>query len=73
MGAGSPISLNDLANLLLKLSNKQDLPIKHSKPRPGDIKHSYADISKAKTLLNFTPKYNQEIGLENYLNWLSKN
>jgi len=73
VGAGSPISLNDLANLLLKLSNKQDLPIKHSKPRPGDIKHSYADISKAKTLLNFTPKYNQEIGLENYLNWLSKN
>jgi len=72
IGAGSPISLNDLAELLLELTNKQDLTIKHTDPRPGDILHSYADISKAQKLLGFIPKYNQKKGLMEYLNWLSR-
>lgn len=73
IGAGSPISLNELAKLLLELTNKQDLTIKHTDPRPGDILHSYADISKAQKLLGFIPKYDQKKGLMEYLNWLSRN
>ena len=73
IGAGSPISLNDLATLLLELTDNQDLPIKHTDPRPGDILHSYADISKSKKLLGFNPKYDQRSGLRDYLDWLSRN
>ncbi|MBD3201955.1 MAG: NAD-dependent epimerase/dehydratase family protein [Candidatus Lokiarchaeota archaeon] len=69
IGAGNPISLNDLANLMLKITNKKDLKINHTDPRPGDIIHSFADISKAKKLLGFTPIYNQEEGLIDYLEW----
>ena len=68
-----PISLNDLAALLLKLTNRQDLEVKHTDPRPGDIIHSYADISKAKKLLGFIPQYDQKDGLIEYLRWYSKN
>lgn len=73
IGAGSPISLNELATLLLELTNKQDLPIEHTDPRPGDILHSYADISKARDLLGFIPKYDQKKGLMDYLKWISQN
>ncbi|TFF88032.1 MAG: SDR family oxidoreductase [Promethearchaeota archaeon] len=73
IGAGAPISLNDLAALLLQLTNKRDLSVKHTDPRPGDILHSYADISKAQKLLGFAPKYDQKSGLKDYFDWLSQN
>ncbi|MFX1288064.1 MAG: SDR family NAD(P)-dependent oxidoreductase [Promethearchaeota archaeon] len=69
IGAGSPMNLTDLAKLMLKLSNKKNLKINYSAPRPGDILHSYADISAAKQKLKFNPKYNQEQGLIEYFRW----
>jgi len=69
IGAGSPINLTDLANLILKITNKENLKIIYNEPRVGDIIHSYADISKAKKSLNFEPKYNQEQGLTEYFKW----
>ena len=72
IGAGSPITLTDLAKLMLKLTNKNNLKIVYSVPRPGDILHSYADISKAKRLLKFEPKYNQEQGLLEYFKWYNE-
>jgi len=69
IGAGSPITLTNLAKLILKLTNKENLKINYGEPRPGDIIHSYADISKAKRLLKFKPEYNQERGLKEYFRW----
>ena len=69
IGANSPISLTDLANLILKLTNSKDLKIVYTDPRPGDILHSYADIAKAKSILDFNPRFNQEDGLRDYFNW----
>jgi nucleoside-diphosphate-sugar epimerase len=69
IGANSPIKLVDLAKLMLKITNKENLNIIYSDPRPGDILHSYADISKAIDLIKFEPEYLQEQGLRNYLKW----
>ncbi|MFX1426042.1 MAG: SDR family oxidoreductase [Promethearchaeota archaeon] len=69
LGSGSPIKLKDLARLMLKITNKEDLKITYADPRPGDIIHSYADITKANKLLKFQPKYTQEDGLRDYINW----
>jgi len=69
LGAGSPIKLTDLANLMLEITNNKNLKIIYTDPRPGDIKHSFADISKAKKLLDFTPSFNQEEGLKDYFTW----
>jgi nucleoside-diphosphate-sugar epimerase len=66
IGAGSPISLTDLAKLILKITSKGNLKINYEDPRQGDIIHSYADISKAKRMLKFEPKYNQGQGLKEY-------
>jgi UDP-glucose 4-epimerase len=35
----------------------------HTEPRVGDVKRNYSDISKAKNLLGFEPKYTLEEGL----------
>ncbi|HEX7482488.1 MAG TPA: hypothetical protein VF350_03380 [Candidatus Bathyarchaeia archaeon] len=41
---------------ILELTEK-DLEIRCELPRAGDIKDSYADISKAKSLLGYEPKF----------------
>lgn len=41
--------------------------------RKGDIKHSNADISKAKTFLGYDPDYNFERGLEEVIDWYKNN
>jgi UDP-glucose 4-epimerase len=69
IGAGSPINLTELAKTMLRVAKKNNLKIIYTDPRPGDIIHSYADISKAKKLLKFEPKYNQEEGLKDYFKW----
>lgn len=41
--------------------------------RKGDIKHSNADISKAKELLGYDPKYSFKDGIELAIEWYRKN
>ncbi len=41
--------------------------------RAGDIKHSNADISKAKNLLGYDPDYDFEKGLAEAINWYKEN
>jgi UDP-glucose 4-epimerase len=72
IGAGNPITLNNLGKLILKLIGKEHLKLEYTDPRPGDIKHSFADLTKAKTILGFQPKYNQEEGLREYFKWYVK-
>ena len=72
IGSGTPTKINDLANLIIKLTNLNRKPI-YTKPKPGDIKHSYADTSKAKRLLGFKPKINLKEGLKNLIQNLQEN
>lgn len=57
------ITLNTLVNELNKLLNKNIGPV-YADPRPGDIKHSFADIKKITSLLDFKPKTDFYEGLE---------
>lgn len=66
VGSGRPIKIKDLAYSIIKLFNTNLEPI-YSSPRPGDIKYSYADISKAKKLLSWYPKVSLEEGLSNMI------
>lgn len=61
IGKGESVSINRLAGLIIRLMKNSIEPI-HEEPRPGDVRHSLADISKAKTL-RYNPKYSLEEGL----------
>lgn len=41
--------------------------------RPGDIKHSNADISKAKKLLGYDPEWSFQRGIEAAIDWYKEN
>jgi len=41
--------------------------------RPGDVRHSLADISKARRLLTFEPEYSVQDGLDKAAEWYIKN
>jgi UDP-glucose 4-epimerase len=43
--------------------------IKTSDPRPGDVKYSYADIAKAKRMLNWHPNVSLDEGLRKTVRW----
>jgi len=61
IGRGERVSINRLAELVIELVGNRVAPI-HRKPRSGDIRHSLADISKAKSF-GYNPRYNLEEGL----------
>ena len=63
IATGLATSINELVSNLQKITNKTKLETIYAEPRPGDIKHSYADISKAKKLINYKPRVNLFDGL----------
>lgn len=60
--------LLDLYQTMCRLLGKQIEPV-FGPDRPGDIKHSNADISKAKRLLHYEPEYDFEKGLTEAIGW----
>ena len=61
VGQGQSITINELAKLIIHIMNK-DLGIIYKEARVGDIRHSLAEISKAR-LLGYQPQYDLEQGL----------
>ena len=64
--------LNDIYNGLKEALNVDVEPI-YAPDRPGDIKHSNADISKAKALLGYDPDWNFERGIKAAIEWYKEN
>jgi UDP-glucose 4-epimerase len=73
VGSGTSTSINQVAEFLKEITNKENLHNIYSAPRPGDIRHGYADISKAKELLGYNPKFSIKEGLTELVNWYAKN
>ncbi|KPL02364.1 MAG: Vi polysaccharide biosynthesis protein VipB/TviC [Planctomycetes bacterium SM23_65] len=47
-----------------------DAPPRYDEPRPGDIRHSLADITAARELLGYEPAISLQEGLELTVDWL---
>lgn len=63
IGKGKRITINKLAKLTISLLSNCCINPIHEESRPGDIKDSLADITKAKTF-GYSPKYDLEKGLD---------
>jgi UDP-glucose 4-epimerase len=68
VGSGVAITINDLAHLILKLAGKENVEPIHGPTRPGDIKHSQANINRAKKELGYNPSVSLEEGIREILN-----
>jgi len=67
VGSGVSVSINELAKLVLKLAGREDLKPVYAPPRPGDVKRSQADISRARRVLGFEPRVKLEDGIRELL------
>jgi nucleoside-diphosphate-sugar epimerase len=71
IACGRKTTINSLAEKINKLLKKKITPL-YTDPRPGDIRHSFADITKAKKMLKYEPKVSFEEGLRETIRWLSE-
>jgi nucleoside-diphosphate-sugar epimerase len=68
VATGGRISLNMLFRQIRQLVRAQVEPM-YADPRPGDVKDSQADISKAQRILGYQPIVSFEEGLERTVAW----
>jgi UDP-glucose 4-epimerase len=67
IGSGKAITIRELAKLMARIAGRKDVEIKYTKPRPGDIRVSQADLTKTEKELKFKPKIELEEGLRKLL------
>ena len=75
---GDRNTLNDLVGYLKEYLSKYDsriadVAIQYGPNRAGDIPHSLASIEKAKSLLDYQPKYSLQEGLQEAVAWYWEN
>jgi dTDP-L-rhamnose 4-epimerase len=69
VGCGEPISIKGLAEVLIKLYQANVTPYTSNRYRKGDIRHCYADLTKAEKYLGYKPAVAREEGLEELVEW----
>ena len=68
VGSGSATSVNEVARLLSEIAGVS-IRTKHGEPRPGDVRDSRADITRAAAKLGFAPHTSLRDGLGRTLVW----
>lgn len=68
LGDSKVVELQYLISLIEKNLGKK-AKIKQMPVQPGDVPVTHADISKAQTLLGYTPKVSIEDGIKNFIEW----
>lgn len=71
IGTGSQIQLNDLVDRINKILGK-NIPATYTNDRAGDVKHSLADIQRAKEIIKYEPITSFDDGLIKTVNWFNK-
>jgi nucleoside-diphosphate-sugar epimerase len=70
IACGQRLTVNQLAYKIGALLHK-DVNPHYEPPRPGDVKHSLADISKATQLLNYSNLVDMDTGLQRTIAWFT--
>lgn len=70
IGSGRSITVNQLANIMNEASEEGAVKVKYMDARKGEVKHSLANIEKARKKLGYTPARELESGLADYMKWM---
>jgi dTDP-L-rhamnose 4-epimerase len=71
VGCGRPIKIRRVAEILAAALGKDIEPVITQKYRAGDIRHCYADLTKARKLLGYEPQVTHEEGFRELAAWLA--
>jgi UDP-N-acetylglucosamine/UDP-N-acetylgalactosamine 4-epimerase len=71
IGLNNHITISELYSLIKDSLNSFMEP-NYGKMRTGDVPHSHADVTKAKTLLNYDPRVTFEVGITRTVDWFNE-
>jgi nucleoside-diphosphate-sugar epimerase len=66
---GERVTLNELLAELQSLTHTSHLKAEYREPRVGDVRHSLADVTRAREMLGYKPKVGLREGLERTIEW----
>jgi len=69
---GRQVTLNELLEIMKKVTGKSTAAARYEPLRVGDVRHSLADISLARSLLGYEPRVGLEEGLRLTFDWWQK-
>lgn len=69
VGSGKPVSILEIANALIRLYGKKLKPEVRNRFRKGDIRHCFADISRIKKELGWSPETKFDDGMRELIGW----
>jgi UDP-glucose 4-epimerase len=69
IGCGDPKTVLELVAAVARVSGR-DLQPEFAPPRPGDVKHSFADIALARKMLGYEPRVDFDEGIGRTFTWL---
>jgi UDP-glucose 4-epimerase len=69
VATGRQVSLNELLAILKTVTGREDAGTEYRETRVGDVRHSLADITRARTLLGYEPRVTLEDGLQKTIDW----
>lgn len=72
IACGEAVTVNEIIALINELVGKNIKPI-YTDPRPGDVKHSLADITLAEKLIDYKTKVPFKQGLKLAIDWYREN
>ena len=72
IASGSPTSIKQIAQTLAKLMKSKLAPDISQSPRKNDIRHCFANISKAGKVLKWKPKVTLKQGMKELIDWSLK-
>jgi len=72
IACGKRVTVNTVIELVNKIVGRDIKPV-YSNPRPGDVKHSLADISLARKVIGYEPVVDFGSGLEKAIQWYRDN
>ncbi|MGV6804691.1 MAG: NAD-dependent epimerase/dehydratase family protein [Ruegeria sp.] len=74
LGTGIPTPLNDFIEILRTVAGEDGISfnVRYEDWRPGEIRHTYGLIDKARDVLDFDPQVRLEEGIRSTWNWFKK-
>ena len=71
IACGERVSLNELLSAIAEVVGLEDFEAVYRDPRPGDVRDSLADITKAHSLIGYVPEVRLSEGLKRTVEWFS--
>jgi nucleoside-diphosphate-sugar epimerase len=72
IACGQAVTINEIIDIINDSLGKDIKPI-YTDPRPGDVKHSLADITMAQKLIGYKPSVLFKSGLQKAIEWYRNN